>query len=36
MASLRADHVRYLREIRELPEERLAAGWADLVSRLLG
>jgi AcrR family transcriptional regulator len=36
MASLRADHVRYLREIRELPEDRLAEGWADLVRRLLG
>jgi AcrR family transcriptional regulator len=35
MASLRADHVRYLREIRELPPERIAAGWADLVRRLL-
>ena len=36
MASLRADHIAYLREVRELPEERLAAGWADLVTRLLG
>jgi AcrR family transcriptional regulator len=36
MASLRADHVAYLRNVRELPEERLAAGWADLVTRLLG
>jgi AcrR family transcriptional regulator len=36
MASLRADHVHYLREIRELPDERIAAGWADLVHRLLG
>jgi hypothetical protein len=35
MASLRADHVRYLREMRELDEERLADGWADLVRRLL-
>jgi len=34
MASLRADHVAYLRNVRELPEERLAAGWADLVNRL--
>jgi AcrR family transcriptional regulator len=36
MASLRADHVGYLRNVRQLPEERLAAGWADLVTRLLG
>jgi AcrR family transcriptional regulator len=36
MASLRADHVAYLRSVRELPEDRLAAGWADLVRRLLG
>ena len=35
MASLRADHVHYLRRIRELPDDRLAAGWADLVRRLL-
>jgi len=35
MASLRVDHVRYLRQIRELDEERLAAGWADLVRRVL-
>jgi AcrR family transcriptional regulator len=35
MASLRADHVRYLRELRELPDDRVAAGWADLVRRLL-
>jgi AcrR family transcriptional regulator len=35
MASLRADHVRYLRRLRELPDERVAAGWAELVRRLL-
>ena len=34
VASLRADHVRYLRELRELPDDRIAAGWADLVRRL--
>ena len=34
MASLRADHVRYLRQIREMPEDRMAGGWADLVRRL--
>jgi AcrR family transcriptional regulator len=36
MASLRADHVHYLRQIREMPDDRLAAGWTDLVRRLLG
>jgi AcrR family transcriptional regulator len=36
MASLRADHVHYLRQIREIPDDRLAAGWTDLVRRLLG
>ena len=35
MASLRADHVRYLRSIREMPDERIAAGWEQLVRRLL-
>ena len=35
MASLRADHIRYLREIRQMPEERMAAAWADTVRRLL-
>jgi AcrR family transcriptional regulator len=35
MASLRADHIRYLTNIRELPDERVAAGWAELVERLL-
>ena len=35
MAALRADHIRYLKEIRELPDDRIAAGWADLVGRLL-
>jgi AcrR family transcriptional regulator len=35
MASLRAEHVRYLREIRGMDNERLAAGWADLVRRVL-
>jgi len=35
MASLRADHVRYLRQIRGMPDGRLVAGWADLVRRLL-
>ena len=34
MASLRADHLLYLREIRGISDERLTAGWADLVRRL--
>jgi hypothetical protein len=36
MASLRADHCRYLREIREMSDERMAAAWADLMRRLFG
>jgi AcrR family transcriptional regulator len=36
MACLRADHVGYLRGVRQMSEERIAAGWADLVRRLLG
>jgi AcrR family transcriptional regulator len=35
LAACRADHVAYLREVREMPEERLKAGWADLVRRML-
>jgi AcrR family transcriptional regulator len=35
MATLRVDHVRYLRQIREFDEQRLAAGWVDLVQRSL-
>ena len=35
MASLRADHIGYLRAIREMPEDRMAAAWADTVRRLL-
>ena len=35
MASLRADHVRYLRDMREMPEDRLVEGWTELVRRLL-
>jgi AcrR family transcriptional regulator len=34
LAALRADHLRYMRR-RGLSEERLAAGWADFVRRLL-
>jgi len=34
MASLRADHLRYLREIRGMSDERIAAGWEELCRRL--
>lgn len=35
LASLGADFYLYLREAREMPLERLRAGWADLVSRVM-
>jgi AcrR family transcriptional regulator len=35
LACLRADQVAYLRRERQMSEERLAAGWADLVHRML-
>jgi len=35
LASLGASHVNYMRRARGMSEERLAAGWADLVRRLL-
>jgi AcrR family transcriptional regulator len=35
LATVSAQHLRYLRRSREMPEERIAAGWADLVRRLL-
>jgi AcrR family transcriptional regulator len=35
LAALSAQHLRYLRRNREMPEERIAAGWDDLVRRLL-
>ncbi len=35
LAAIRVDHVRYLQRVREMPDERVAAGWADLVRRLL-
>ena len=35
LASLNANHLRYMRRARGMSEERLAAGWADLVRRLL-
>lgn len=34
LASLNASHVRYMRRARQMSEERLAAGWADVVRRL--
>jgi AcrR family transcriptional regulator len=36
LAAIRVDHVRYLQNVREMSDERIAAGWADLVRRLLG
>lgn len=35
LASLNANHLRYMRRARGMSEERLAAGWADVVQRLL-
>jgi AcrR family transcriptional regulator len=35
LAVLRAEHLRYLRRNREMPQERIAAGWEDFVRRLL-
>lgn len=35
LASLGANHVSYMRRVRQMSEERLAAGWADVVRRLL-
>jgi AcrR family transcriptional regulator len=35
LAALGAEHVSYLRTVREMPEERIAAGWDDLVRRVL-
>ena len=35
LASLVATHLRYMRRARGMSEERLAAGWADVVRRLL-
>jgi AcrR family transcriptional regulator len=35
LASLTANHLRYMRQARGMSEERLAAGWADVVRRLL-
>jgi AcrR family transcriptional regulator len=35
LAGLSAQHVSYLLGVRGMPRERLAAGWADLVRRML-
>ena len=35
LAALGAEHVSYLRTVREMPEERIASGWEDLVRRVL-
>ena len=36
LAALGAEHLGYLRRVREMDHERMAAGWADLARRLLG
>jgi AcrR family transcriptional regulator len=36
LAAMRVDHIRYLQTVREMSDERIAAGWADLVRRLCG
>lgn len=36
LAAIRVDHIRYLQSVREMTDDRIAAGWADLVRRLLG
>ena len=35
LASLTASHLRYMRRARGMSEDRMAAGWADVVRRLL-
>ena len=35
LASLTASHLRYMRQARGMSEERMVAGWADVVRRLL-
>jgi len=35
LASVSAQHLQYQRRVREMSEERIAAGWADLVRRVL-
>jgi AcrR family transcriptional regulator len=36
LAAMRVDHIRYLQTVREMSDERIAAGWADVVRRLCG
>ena len=36
LAAMRVDHILYLQTVREMSDERIAAGWADLVRRLCG
>ena len=36
LAAIRVDHIRYLQTVRRMPDERIAAGWGDLVRRLCG
>ena len=36
LASLNANHLRYMRRARQMDGARLAAGWADVVRRLVG
>jgi AcrR family transcriptional regulator len=35
LASLTATHLRYMRRVRGMTEDRIAAGWADVVQRIL-
>jgi AcrR family transcriptional regulator len=35
LAALAADHIAYLRRVREMDDERIATGWEQLVRRLL-
>jgi AcrR family transcriptional regulator len=35
LATLSAKHLQYLRRVRELSDDRIAEGWADLVRKLL-
>ena len=36
LAALGAEHLAYLRRVREMDQARVAAGWAELARRLLG
>jgi AcrR family transcriptional regulator len=35
LAAIRVDHVRYLQRVRQMSDERVAAGWAQLVRRVV-